>query len=113
MNQAIKERWVNALDSGKYKQVRGALHNDKGYCCLGVLCDLYIQEHPDNNWTWEEGRFKFMDECGVLPYTVRKWAGLSVNNPVIQLEDGETSLAGLNDLGRPFEEIAQIIEEQL
>lgn len=34
--------WVEALRSGKYTQSREALQNDKGFCCLGVACDLFI-----------------------------------------------------------------------
>lgn len=38
MPQAVKERWISALRSGKYKQGKGSLLDDTGgYCCLGVL----------------------------------------------------------------------------
>ena len=30
------EKWVKALRSGEYKQGRGLLHSNFGYCCLGV-----------------------------------------------------------------------------
>src|ERR1043165_5081152 len=36
----IKNAWIAALNSGKYTQTNGALRNSKGYCCLGVLCDV-------------------------------------------------------------------------
>lgn len=38
-------KWTKALRSGKYKQTQGALHNKKGYCCLGVACELFIPKH--------------------------------------------------------------------
>lgn len=40
MNQDIRKRWVDALRSGKYKQTTQRLRTDKGFCCLGVLCDV-------------------------------------------------------------------------
>jgi hypothetical protein len=35
----LKDKWVKALRSGKYKQGRGILYNpeEKSFCCLGVL----------------------------------------------------------------------------
>ena len=40
MVKEIKDKWVAALRSGKYKQGSGQLHNTMNdtYCCLGVLC---------------------------------------------------------------------------
>lgn len=37
--QAVKDRWLTALRSGKYKQATGTLYKKgtKGFCCLGVL----------------------------------------------------------------------------
>ena len=56
MHEPIARRWVEALRSGEYGQTThrlrdgepGALGN--GFCCLGVLCDLYAKEHPEAAW---------------------------------------------------------------
>ena len=40
MNQEIKEKWLEALRSGKYKQGFTRLKQNNRYCCLGVLCSL-------------------------------------------------------------------------
>jgi len=37
MDAELKSKWVKALRSGEYEQCRNALHDGKGYCCLGVL----------------------------------------------------------------------------
>lgn len=38
MDQELKKKWVEALRSGGYAQIRsGDLHTTKGFCCLGVL----------------------------------------------------------------------------
>lgn len=36
-------RWIKALESGDYKQCRGALYDKKdgSMCALGVACDLF------------------------------------------------------------------------
>lgn len=38
MTPELKQKWIDALESGNYQQCRGRLHDGKGYCCLGVLC---------------------------------------------------------------------------
>lgn len=117
MNQAIKQRWIEALPS--YQQTRGTLHDGTGFCCLGVLCDLYAKE---KNEEWVQGEvdenFYFQGRATVLPLSVMSWAGLKADNPEVRVVDDETcsryySLAELNDSGKTFSEIAQIIEEQL
>lgn len=38
MDKKIKDKWIKALRSGRYKQIQGRLHDNGAYCCLGVLC---------------------------------------------------------------------------
>lgn len=40
MNKEIKDKWVEALRSGNYKQGYGNLQTGDSYCCLGVLCEI-------------------------------------------------------------------------
>lgn len=37
MDRELRERWVTALRSGEYAQAHFSLHNELGFCCLGVL----------------------------------------------------------------------------
>lgn len=39
-----KEKWLNALRSGEYTQEREYLQCNGGYCCLGVLGDLAVED---------------------------------------------------------------------
>ena len=48
----LKQKWIEALRSGKYAQSQLALKNADGYCCLGVLCDIA------GVGTWEEPDFR-------------------------------------------------------
>lgn len=123
MNPQVKEKWVAALRSGEYKQGTGALKlleyedSQPRYCCLGVLCDLHQKE--TGNGYWEGGTYYATDEPAnglnysgsYLPLAVRQWAGLDYENPVVY-PIGMT-LAGLNDQGKPFEAIAEVIEVSL
>ena len=43
MTEEVKENraaWAVALRSGEYKQIRGFLHDCRGYCPLGVACEV-------------------------------------------------------------------------
>jgi len=37
MDPELKQRWVEALRSGKYQQIRNDYHNEAGYCAIGLL----------------------------------------------------------------------------
>lgn len=81
MNPDIKQRWVEALRSGEYQKDTGRLRTPEGYCCLGVLTDLYLQETGE---TWDIDSVEFGYYIGkmspqryVLPDSVVEWAGLS------------------------------------
>ena len=50
MNPEVKAKWVDALRSSKYKQCCGRLKNGDRFCVIGVLTDLYIEEH-DEKWS--------------------------------------------------------------
>lgn len=113
MNPQIKQKWVDALRSGDYKQTQRHLHDENGFCCLGVLCDLYIKE---NNVEWEPSThynnvYMFQDMMAALPLSVVEWADLEYYNPHVNVE--KSTLAGLNDGGSTFKQIADVIEEQL
>ena len=130
MREDVKGRWVAALRSGDYKQTRETLRDCDGFCCLGVLCDLYIRETEDTHSlrarAWEVKRVFHVPVVGtgvdlyenaVLPNPVREWAGMETDDG--SFSDDEkfypTSLkclSGLNDKGSSFEELADVIEKK-
>ena len=118
MVKEVKEKWINALRSGEYEQGKGKLRKDNNYCCLGVLCDIYNKETGDGEWVLkyklgDNNVFNFntnresVDD--VLSYNIANWAGLVNNNPNIITK----AIAGINDDGATFEEIANLIETHL
>lgn len=61
MERKLKQKWIDALRSGKYKQGKGRMKRKRpdGYrfCCLGVLEDVLgndREEYPVSNQTFDE-----------------------------------------------------------
>ena len=111
MNTQIKELWLASLRSGEYTQCQGQLKDYRGYCCLGVLTDLYLKEH-NKEWEYNEeiSCYQHEQSFGVLNKDVRIWAGLEFQNPKISGKH----LSDYNDLfGYNFNEIADLIENYL
>lgn len=106
--------WVEALESGEYKQGKGKLvklmTSERRYCCLGVACDLYIKEYPRSRFASEFRRFGTLQREGeVCAPIVQKWLGLRTNRGVYN----GGSLARLNDVGnKPFSYIAKRIRDR-
>jgi hypothetical protein len=110
MNQQIKQKWLEALRSGKYQQAKDTLRNESRFCCLGVLCDIHAQE-TGNSWS-EDNRYLLNFEA--LPEDVVRWAELNSDDP--EVRDGynrASALSQLNDWGYSFAEIADLIEASL
>jgi hypothetical protein len=111
MKPEIKNKWVAALRSGEYQQGLHNLKSNNQYCCLGVLCDLYIKE---NNLDWV---FTSFYDFSIPPLVVQEWAGLDTGNPRVLTKShrhSDQNLVALNDTLRySFPQIADIIEEQL
>ncbi len=98
------QKWANALRSGKYKQTTGTLQDLKGYCCLGVACDIFIPKKKIERYNG------FME--GTAPDNQKycpKWLA-NVSNE-LKIKSGLDSFIDLNDNeGFTFDMIADIIE---
>ena len=130
MNPQVKEKWIDALRSGKYEQGSEKLRGVNGYCCLGVLCDLYSQEQNtewqfrgyDENTNQTTDYWYFEEQSEFLPESVKEWAGLPACNPNVKVDvtgdDDEEDwfyfdeIASLNDSGYSFIQLSEIIQEQ-
>lgn len=122
MKRELRDRWVKALRSGKYKQAIGRLKGPQkksqhtanrqvdGYCCLGVLLDI---DHPEG---WYD------DSFGRAAHALASKSGHSTKgqyiNPSTALRLGlpaglQKTLGKLNDSGKSFKEIATYIEDTI
>ena len=113
MKKEIAKIWVEALRSGKYEQTRGKLKMDESYCCLGVLCE--ISGLGKFSQKVRNGIISFVLPSGeicrsTLPDEVLDWADMSDSLGNFNDSDVYATLSLLNDNGKTFLEIADIIE---
>lgn len=119
MKIEIKEAWVSAMRSRKYKKGIGHLRNKENeFCPLGVLCDLY----DSSSWISSSHYWYYFAEdnvSGTLPQVVRDWAGLDKDESSCAFyskDDKESTeqiinLFRLNDNSNlSFNQLAGIIE---
>ena len=93
--------WIDALRSEKYDQAQYRLKSGKGYCYLGVLCELARQ---DGGPEWSGGLYRSID--GQLPWQISLFMGLT--------EFEQNRLADLNDKScETFSQIADRIEQNI
>ena len=113
MDQKVKEAWVAALRSGKYKQGKDALRKlDNSFCALGVLYDVIDPE----GWTIKVRRFTpnmkdvRLTRIGYIHKLSDEFTGASVGelDLITRLNDGSYPLKP-----HSFAEIADKIEKEL
>jgi hypothetical protein len=114
MDRAIAKKWSAALRSGNYTQGKGWLRDKFGnFCCLGVLCDIsglgtwvnYAYSGPGKEEEFYDGVY--------TPTKVAEWA--STRGDGITFYDKNycrIDFTLLNDDGKSFSEIADVIDEQ-
>ncbi len=132
MDSEVRQRWLNALRSGNYRQASGALRGTCGdrYCCLGVLLDVegacewwetsdgYYARFPDGRTSEQMPTNDFLKDVGLTVAAPTELNELVPSNPVTGGKDGcgqpaATALAKMNDRGMTFEQIADVIEKYL
>ena len=110
MDKDVKERWIAALRSGKYKRGSGYLRRDTDagvcHCCLGVLAE----EELGDRWVRREDdpRVYCLSRTGVSRLIT------DTDSSGFQLGyNSMRALSSANDRGLSFAEIADAIEECL
>jgi hypothetical protein len=107
LEPAFKAEWLRRLRSGEYPQIQGQLRTGKGYCCLGIACDVIDPTAwtHDNDSCFTATSFRHHFMTGNPDKEVRDKVHLS--------EQDSDRLAGMNDRGSTFAEIADYIEKNL
>lgn len=93
MDPKVKKLWLKALKSGKYKRATGVLKTPRGHCCLGVLCEVALQQKVIDQYNTQEQ---------YLSRRVAEWANLS--------EGKQKLLARINDYSHTRGFVKQIEE---
>lgn len=131
MDQEIKARWLAKLESGEYEQTTEHLATSDGYCCLGVLCEIAVEDgivfkaenKSESNLTGKTvysyiSKLDAQDSSeSVLPMAVMEWSKIGSTNPGAHLEfDGVEYWEYLSELNdehkKTFPEIAEVIREK-
>tara|TARA_R110000851_G_scaffold53830_1_gene127593 strand:+ start:3295 stop:3636 length:342 start_codon:yes stop_codon:yes gene_type:complete len=107
MNDNMRKVLV-ALRSGEYKQARGVLQDTGGFCCLGVMCDVYERETGNKLKRTPSG---LLYGTSLLYHVVvKEWVGLKANTGG---SDSNEPLAAINDRSdSSFAYIADFIESE-
>jgi predicted transcriptional regulator len=110
--QDRRQKWIDALRSGKHKQTRGelsAVSSEDGsfaFCCLGVACDV----QDDSRWSEPKAMYggsyrTYGGAIGQPPNDQCVYYGLT--------DKGVQNLIRLNDaLKLSFSQIADVLERQ-
>lgn len=123
VKKRVKKMWLEALRGKKYQQSTGCLQDNDGFCCLGVLTDLYLEEMA-LDWVWDEEKqvYHINQQYTYLPPEVCNWSGIFDKDPEVLIDGYSFSLSDLNDgsgtriqfpeyTNLPFAIIADIIEK--
>ena len=110
----ILNTWIPALRSGTYDQGRHKLKDDQDrFCCLGLACHLI-----DPKWKQLSRLPEYFYWIGTtndthLPYKIadRLFGNGDINcGPEVEIDGIVTNLAGHNDRGVTFSQIADALE---
>lgn len=112
MKTALKNQWIEALLSGKYKQGHSELRSriegetQDLFCCLGVFCDIVAPEQ------WEKAPRLMSSDCTAI------YHGKTHCYPTLEMENEyhlnvTGKVASMNDYGKSFAEIAEWIKENV
>lgn len=109
-------QWATWLNTTTKPQIQGALHNGKGFCCLGLWIDEYYN-HP--KWKTDNGYIEKREYCFPICSNTdyanynNVYALLEEDNQLLGIyQDNLFSLfQSLNDnMGYSFKEIAREIK---
>ena len=106
----IMTEWTRRLESGDYLQGRGKLQEQDRYCCLGVLCEIAVEQGVIRQPMMVGGVVTYDNyNTAHLPYSVAYWSGITPEGRLSRKVDGWEDLTQLNDNGYTFKQIAEVI----
>ena len=111
-NKKRIRKLVAALRSGKYRQTRGRLKGKRGYCCLGVACEISKLGEFDEVGSYVTGLSWRDCSTETLPDSVIEYYGFVNSCPVLKTRTGkESDAVSMNDGGHNnFYDIADAFE---
>lgn len=104
--------WLEALESGLYSQGQGYLKTARGYCCLGVACEVLLGAPTGSNKTLhDETCATWNGSFGYPPIQIVEMLGLyDERGTPSRIEGVPFALTDLNDnCEKTFKEIAATV----
>lgn len=108
-------KWIEALESGKYKQAQYYLQRQGGFCCLGVACDIYDPKGWDVIPVNDVKQVKYKDLSSSPPEYINEYFGI-IGKYRSDSEEADVELVdvliNMNDsYGKTFSEIAEYLRD--
>lgn len=109
------EKWIQYLESGKYRQTTSTMYNDKdkGFCCLGIACKA-AGHNPERIKQFKTKSGKILHDLETTYIKKLYPEGCKVPKELTENEWLQEELANLND-GEyfTFKKIAEWIKENI
>lgn len=99
------QMWIEALRSGKFKQGFRNLRSGDEYCCMGVACELAMENGVKiDRQEISSGRWIYDRFAGCWPVSVEDWlsVGPISTNVLVNMNDNQV---------KSFNEIADYLEK--
>lgn len=106
----VKKKWLAALRSGDYQQVKHKLRVETedgkpSFCCLGVLCDIYEKEgYTEAQWHFRGERtddgnrsMQIAGEQTYVPQLIQGWAFEGYHDADLRMYDNKDFLFDNSD----------------
>lgn len=107
------KKWVEALRSGKFQQAKNRLATKDGFCCLGVACEVAIENGVEiKKIVVDTGGILYDYNEMLLPDSVKEWLNLTTCGSDYEVIGNAQQLSADNDSGKTFTKIADIIESE-
>jgi hypothetical protein len=116
-NKEALTLWVEALESGKYRQTRGkyATPKAKRLCALGVRNYVYLMRRTNLDPSLDQipSLWDLNGKLGWVSIEADQWYGINAFTSFIETETDRATVAEANDhLNMSFAEIAQHIRKK-
>lgn len=118
MDATIKTAWLEALESGKYKQGKDWLKtHDGNYCCLGVLACVVRDKFPTR---LEQAKVSIVEDLNSLKvvesdddYSTLTGIGVNLRDNIGLTNQQTIQLMNINDDSENFDDVVKLIKEKL
>lgn len=109
MKEELKDEWVKRLRSGTIPQTTGSLTKGDARCCLGVACDIAVDNKMAEIVNYDAKNMEYLDldenyADSLLSYGIREWLGMSTIDGILPFSERRFLKEDLPEFVSPNEE---------